>query len=112
MIPIRIPDDEIPEGYARGVWAAGQPQYEPLPSLNGSDGEVLARWSLSFNERQAILDGANIELRIWTYGRPIDQAEYDYLSADRDWCRRHAPERLEADTPRDYFRVDLMPPIF
>ena len=51
-------------------------------------------------------------LRVWQYGERIEQAEYKYLSDDRDWCRRHAPERLEAATPRDYFRVDLMKPIF
>jgi hypothetical protein len=62
---------------------------------------------------QAEIDGKSVELlRVWEYGRPVDQAEYEYLCGDRDWCRRHAPERLEAATPRDYFRVDLLPPIF
>ncbi len=62
---------------------------------------------------QAEIDGRPVDLsQIWDYGRRIDQAEYEYLCADRDWCRRHAPERLEADTQRDYFRADLLPPIF
>lgn len=72
MIPVRIPDYEIPEGYTRKLWAAHQQQYEPLPSLDGPyDGEVLARWHLSENERRAVLDGADIELRIYTYGHPL-----------------------------------------
>lgn len=71
MNPMMIPDDEIPEGYVRKVWAAHQPQYEPLPSLNGPGGEVFARWRLSENERRAIMDGANVHLQIWTYGRAL-----------------------------------------
>ena len=77
MLPVRMPDEDIPEGYTRKVWAAHQPQYEPLPSLSGPDGAVLARWHLTLNERQAILDGADIELTIWTHGKPLQPHRID-----------------------------------
>ena len=80
--PIRIPDEDIPEGYVRKVWAVSQPQYEPLPSLTGPDGVVFSRWSLTMDERRAIGDGANVELRIWTYGQPLQPHRLDIQGVD------------------------------
>lgn len=73
MLPVRIPDEEIPGGFSRPNLpiAAGQFQYEPLPALHGANGAVLARWQLTEDERRAIEDGANIELTIFAFGRPL-----------------------------------------
>ncbi|KKK66830.1 hypothetical protein LCGC14_2960120 [marine sediment metagenome] len=89
-------------------------------TVNGGDDNWSHKWRESCDRHpypssdlEAEIDGKSVEVtRVWPWGRPIDQAEYEYLCGDRDWCRRHAPERLEAATPRDYFRVDLLPPIF
>ncbi len=71
MLPIPFDDEEIPEGFGRTLWAEHQTQYETLPSITGPEGEVRARWRLTEDERRAILDGANIELAIWTFGSPL-----------------------------------------
>lgn len=60
------------ESYGRLVmFAKDQPQYEPLPSRVMPDGVLATAWTLSLDERRAILDGANVELFIWTFGRPL-----------------------------------------
>ena len=50
---------------------AGQPQYMPLPARIVGGGAVHTRWQLTFEERQAILDGACIDLTIMTFGQPL-----------------------------------------
>ena len=48
--------------------------------------------------------------RDW-FGRPIDDAEFQYLLAHRTWARDHAPDRAEAHA---YRPVDFLstPPVF
>ena len=53
------------------VYAESQDEYGDLPSGRSPDGTVWTRWSLSADERAAILDGANIELMISTFGKPL-----------------------------------------
>ena len=64
-----------PEGLPgqRVDYAASQDQYETLLSNRVSDaeGKVWSRWELSADERRAILDGACIELAMWTFGAPL-----------------------------------------
>ena len=85
-------------------------------TVNGGDDSAPHPWRGTcdrYPRLEAEINGKSVEvLRVWQSGRPIDQAEHEYLCADREWCHRHAPARLEAATPRDYFRVDLMKPIF
>lgn len=38
--------------------------------------------------------------RVWLSGEQIDEAEYRYLIADREWCAKHAPHRPEASPTR------------
>jgi len=52
-------------------YAENQKQYETLPSNQEADGKVWSRWSLSLDERRAILNGACIELTMWTFGQPL-----------------------------------------
>lgn len=65
----------IDPGEGRGelrVYGAGQPEYYPLISRVYPGGHVvLTKWQLSFEERQAILDGANLYLHIMTFGRTL-----------------------------------------
>ena len=50
---------------------------------------------------------------VWTYcaGSPITEAEYDFMLANAEWCRDHAPEEPEAN-PRQAVDIDDLPPIF
>jgi hypothetical protein len=58
-------------------------------------------------ELVAEINGQAVELdRVWhTRGRAIDQAEYDFLIADRKWAKEHAPEDPAANP---YQPVDLL----
>jgi len=60
----------------------------------------------------ATIDGKPADIwRVWTYGKEIDRADYEYLAGVADWSRTYAPEMPEAN-PR--MRVDLnaIPSIF
>lgn len=47
--------------------------------------------------------------RIWESGTPIDEAEYRFLIADREWCARNAPQTPEAN-PTDAAKVGSIDP--
>ena len=71
MEPIEIQDEEV-NGGRRSRLAEGQPQYQNLPGVLYSEtGVILSRWHLTEEERGAILDGANIDLWVWTFGKPF-----------------------------------------
>ena len=53
------------------VFAEHQPQYESLPAVLVEPGVVWTRWQLSEDERRAIMDGARIELWVWTFGKAL-----------------------------------------
>lgn len=68
MIPIDPGEDF---GTLR-VYGEGQPDYNPLVTRVYSGGHVaLTKWHLSLEEREAILDGADLYLHILTFGNPI-----------------------------------------
>lgn len=50
-------------------------------------------------------------MRIWTGGRRIDKAEYDFLLADRTWAKQHAPDLPEA-RPNEAVDLAALPPVF
>lgn len=68
------------------VYGADQPEYLPLPSRVTDDGLAAAftLWELSFDERQAILDGARIGLQILTFGRAM-QPVYLAVEGTEGW---------------------------
>jgi hypothetical protein len=55
----------------RVVYAANQPQYNPLPALVDAEGTVHTRWQLTEDERRAIMDGACVTLALMTFGDPL-----------------------------------------
>lgn len=77
MQPVEIPDHDLylRDGMeaTRVTFGAEQPEYRPLPSvrLPGVTGQVLTRWQPSQEERQAIADGASIDLALCTFGGPL-----------------------------------------
>lgn len=68
MIPI-----DPGEGFGElRVYGAGQEEYHPLVGRVYPGGHVfLTKWSLSADERMAILDGANVFLHVLTFGHPL-----------------------------------------
>lgn len=59
------------------VFAKDQPEYIPLRTLvyetypGSKDIRVISRWTLTPEQRQAVLDGADIYLTCLTFGRPL-----------------------------------------
>ncbi len=55
------------------VYAADQPQYNPLRTLvgEGHNRRVLSRWSLTPEQRKAITEGADVYLQLMTFGEPL-----------------------------------------
>src|SRR3990172_6765343 len=66
------PIDLKAEGYENVItFAEHQPEYQPLPAVEVEPGCVWTTWTLSETERRAIMDGARVELFVWTFGRPL-----------------------------------------
>ena len=59
------------------VFAENQPQYIPLRALvyetypSSGDVRVMSHWTLTPEQRQAVLNGADIYLTCLTFGRPL-----------------------------------------
>ena len=49
--------------------------------------------------------------KIWITGRPITAADFAFMNADADWCRRHAPLEPKA-APRESIDPRRAPPAF
>jgi len=55
------------------VYAADQPQYNPLRVLrtNTAEGAVLSRWTLTDVQRDMVAGGGDIYLELLTFGAPL-----------------------------------------
>jgi hypothetical protein len=54
------------------IYALEQAEYIPLRTLPGENGlSAITRWELSPEQRQAILDGADIFLEVFHFRRPL-----------------------------------------
>lgn len=53
------------------VYAADQPEYQPLPVWKRSGGQVVSRWRLSWKERLAVLLGRDLYVEVLTFGQPL-----------------------------------------
>lgn len=58
----------VPEGSKAVVIAEHQQEYRDLPSVRTPDGQVITRWTLSEDERRAILMGEDIFVTILSNG--------------------------------------------
>jgi hypothetical protein len=55
------------------VYAKDQPEYIPLRTLksDGPMGAVISRWTLTQEQRIAVVNGADIFLELSTFGNPL-----------------------------------------
>ena len=78
-----------------GAVAVGIEIYHGPPSdpITGEELDRSWRWQARCNGRPIELD------RVWPActGKPIDRAEYDYLSSLQAWGEQHAPSSPEAN---------------
>lgn len=70
MNPVRL-QIAPPQGWRDATYAKDQPEYLPLPTLASRDGRVVSRWQPTPEERQAISDGADIFLMLYTFNKPL-----------------------------------------
>lgn len=91
------------------VYAKDQPQYRPLRTLPGRDGDsAIARFSLTEAQRKAIAEGADLYLELLHYGGPLAPSLIMVMSkpADTDnfrgwWkAQTRAPYPLPIDTTK------------
>ena len=67
---------------ANVVFAANQPEYQPLPAeyRGGQSGEILTCWELSPDELKKIQETGKIWLSVLTFGHPLQPV---YLAVDK-----------------------------
>ena len=53
------------------MFAKDQPEYQPLPAIRTTDGQVITHWRLSFRERLRVLFTGSLFLRQLTFNEPL-----------------------------------------
>lgn len=64
----RVDPALVPEGSKAVVIAEHQDEYRDLPSVRTPNGYVITRWSLSTEERAAIVRGEDIFVTLLSFG--------------------------------------------
>lgn len=60
------------------IYAADQPQYQPLPAFKCVNGKILTRWELSEDEKRLVVEQGYLYLAVNTFNQPLQPV---YLSA-------------------------------
>lgn len=60
------------------VYAADQPEYQPLPAFKCVNGKILTRWEMTEEERRLVAEQGYIYLAVSTFNQPLQPV---YLSA-------------------------------
>ncbi len=119
MKPRRI-DAPVP-GYfvlrlvSGGAQVAGRIHRTCCCTVNGGDAQDAHPWDGTcdrYPRMEAEINGRPAEVdRVWTSGQDIDEAEYNYLIADREHARRHRPDSPEAN-PHQAIDFNVLQPPF
>jgi hypothetical protein len=80
MTPIDVSPSRPVEGQ-HVVYAADQPEYNPLPVWRKPQGEVVSRWRLTWRERIAALLGRPLYVEVLTFQAPLQPI---YLTFSED----------------------------
>jgi hypothetical protein len=65
------------------VYAADQPEYQPLPAFKCVNGKILTRWELTDEEKRLVTEQGYIYLAVNTFNQPLQPV---YLSATPPDC--------------------------
>lgn len=68
IVDPRVHPSLVPEGSKAIVIAEHQDEYRDLPSIRTPNGQVITRWSLSDEERAAIVRGEDIYVTLLSHG--------------------------------------------
>ncbi|MDE2104129.1 MAG: hypothetical protein KGL39_43225 [Patescibacteria group bacterium] len=84
------------------VYAKDQPQYKPLRTLPGEDGNsAISRWTFTAEQRKAIAEGADILLEVFHFGGPLAPVRMA-MSNNLD-AGSHFPAWFAVQTHAPYF---------
>lgn len=61
----------LPDGFELTVYAANQPEYEPLPSIRTPDGKVISQWKPTPEELTRLQAGEPLTLIVWTFNQRL-----------------------------------------
>lgn len=81
MIPVDVAPSQPIEG-KHIVYAADQPEYQPLPAWRKPGGAVISRWRLSWRERLAALFGRDLYIETLTFGHPLQPVYMAFSEKD------------------------------
>ncbi len=73
---------ELPDGWTVPVYAADQPQYNPLPCIRTLDGKVISQWRPSDEELKQLFAGEPITLVLHTFNQPLQPIQLFVGGAD------------------------------
>ncbi len=68
IVDPRVDPRLVPDGSRAIVIAEHQDEYRDLPSIRTPDGQVITRWSLTTDERAAIVRGEDIYVTLLSHG--------------------------------------------
>lgn len=74
----------LPEKYELPVYAADQPQYNPLPAIRLEDGRVVTQWKPDPDE-----------LKLLLLGQPITLIQHTFNMYRCPYCHVGTPTRLQ-----------------
>lgn len=77
MKPIQFPEANV-------VFAANQPEYNPLPAYRdaGSMGAIISCWDLSLSERIRILFKGKLWVSLVMFGKPLTPSFFSTKKSD------------------------------
>lgn len=66
------------------VYAADQPEYQPLPAFKDSkpEGAVISCWQLSFIERIRLLFTGKLWVSLWSFHKPLTPSLFTTKKSD------------------------------
>ena len=68
VVDPRVDPSLVPAGSRAIVIAEHQDEYRDLPSIRTPDGQVITRWTLSDDERAAVLRGEDVYVTLLSSG--------------------------------------------
>lgn len=72
--PVRVHPDALPI-----VFAADQPEYDPLPAAIDGKGLVMTEWEFSAEDLAKMLNGGRVRLWIWTFRHPLQPIQMEVV---------------------------------
>lgn len=97
MQPAAAPVIETLEAF-EVVFGSGQSEYNPLRTIASHTKEraVLSRWCLTTAQREAIANGADVYLEMYTFGEPLQPVR---LAVGQDVAPEYICEQYALETP-------------